>query len=87
MSQGRAYRPVPCSVRGRVSAFGCFSGRDEPGDQVLASGDIEVVRDYLLSYGAWTALISATLMTLQAILAFLLSFILDFANGFTSGAC
>jgi uncharacterized membrane protein YdjX (TVP38/TMEM64 family) len=54
---------------------------------VLASGDVEVVRDYLLSYGVWTALISATLMALQAILASLLSFILDFANGFTSGAC
>ncbi len=51
---------------------------------VLASGDIEVVRDYLLSYGAWTALISATLIALQAILAFLLSFILDFANGLPS---
>jgi uncharacterized membrane protein YdjX (TVP38/TMEM64 family) len=54
---------------------------------VLASGDVEVVRDYLLSYGVWTALISATLMALQAILASLLSFILDFTNGFTSGAC
>ena len=50
----------------------------------LASGDVEVVRDYLLSYGVWTALISATLMALQAILAFLLSFILDFANGLPS---
>lgn len=51
---------------------------------VLTSGDIEVVRDYLLSYGAWTALISATLMALQAILALLPSFILDFANGLPS---
>ena len=51
---------------------------------VLASGDIEGVRNYLLSYGAWTALISATLMALQAILAFLLSFILDFANSLPS---
>jgi hypothetical protein len=42
---------------------------------VLTSGDIEVVRDYILSYGAWTPLISAMLMALQAILAFLPSFI------------
>lgn len=84
MSQARAYRPVPCGVRGRVSAFGCFSGRDEPGDRVLASGDIEVVREYILSYGAWTPLISATLMALQAILALLPSFIVDFANGLPS---
>ena len=51
---------------------------------VLASGDIEVVREYILSYGAWTPLISATLMALQAILALLPSFILDFANGLPS---
>ena len=50
----------------------------------LASGDVEVVRNYLLSYGVWTALISATLMALQAILAFLTSFVLDFANGLPS---
>ncbi len=86
MSQARAYRPVPCGVRGRVSAFGYFSGRDEPGDLVLASGDIEVVREYILSYGAWTPLISATLMALQAILALLPSYIPDFANGLPSAA-
>ena len=51
---------------------------------VLTSGGIEVLRDYILSYSAWTPLISATLMALQAILALLPSFIVDFANGLPS---
>lgn len=53
---------------------------------VLASGDIEAVRDYILSYGAWAPLISAALMVLQALLAFLPAFILAFANGLAFGA-
>jgi hypothetical protein len=37
-------------------------GARRTGRSVLASGDIEVVREYILSYGAWTPLISPTLM-------------------------
>ena len=48
---------------------------------VLASGDIRAVRDYILSYGAWAPVISAFLMVLQALLAFLPSFLIAFANG------
>ncbi|CAN5912550.1 hypothetical protein BH23ACT11_BH23ACT11_05350 [soil metagenome] len=53
---------------------------------VLASGNVEAVRDYILSYGAWAPVISAALMVLQALLAFLPSFILAFANGLAFGA-
>lgn len=53
---------------------------------VLMSGDIAAVRDYILSYGAWAPVVSAGLMVLQALLAFLPSFILTFANGLAFGA-
>jgi len=53
---------------------------------VLASGNIEAVRDYILSYGAWAPVISAALMILQALLAFLPAFVLAFANGLAFGA-
>ena len=53
---------------------------------VLASGNIEAVRDYILSYGAWAPVISAVLMVLQALLAFLPAFVLAFANGLAFGA-
>lgn len=53
---------------------------------VLASGDIEAARDYILSYGAWAPVISAALMVLQALLAFLPAFVLAFANGLAFGA-
>ena len=52
---------------------------------VLASGDIRAVRDYMLSYGAWAPVISASLMVLQALLAFLPSFLIAFANGLAFG--
>lgn len=52
---------------------------------VLASGDAGAVRDYILSYGAWAPVVSAGLMVLQALLAFLPSFILAFANGLAFG--
>lgn len=52
---------------------------------VLASGDAGAVRDYILSYGVWAPVVSAGLMVLQALLAFLPSFILAFANGLAFG--
>lgn len=63
-----------------------FRGETNRAVGVLASGDIEVVRDYILSYGAWAPVISAALMVLQALLAFLPSFVLAFANGLAFGA-
>lgn len=53
--------------------------------QVLASGDAAVLRDYILSYGVWAPVVSAGLMVLQALLAFLPSFVLAFANGLAFG--
>lgn len=53
---------------------------------VLASGDVGGLRDYILSYGARAPLISAVLMVLQALLAFLTSFLLALANGLAFGA-
>lgn len=53
---------------------------------VLASGDIEAVRDYILSYGAWAPVISASLMVLQALAAPLPAFLITFANGLAFGA-
>ena len=53
--------------------------------RVLASGDAGALRDYILSYGAWAPVVSAGLMVLQALLAFLPSFILAFANGLAFG--
>ena len=53
--------------------------------RVLASGNAEVLKDYILSYGAWAPVVSAGLMVLQALLAFLPSFILAFANGLAFG--
>ncbi|HZY65472.1 MAG TPA: hypothetical protein VFE21_06310 [Rubrobacteraceae bacterium] len=38
--------------------------------RVLTSGDVEAVRDYILSYGAWAPVVSAALMVLQALLTF-----------------
>ncbi len=63
-----------------------FRGEVNRAVGVLASGDIEAVRDYILSYGAWAPVISAALMVLQALLAFLPAFVLAFANGLAFGA-
>ena len=53
--------------------------------RVLASGDAVALKDYILSFGAWAPVVSAGLMVLQALLAFLPSFILAFANGLAFG--
>ena len=65
---------------------GSFRGEVNRAAEVLASGDIGAVRDYILSYGAWAPVISAALMVLQALLAFLPAFIIAFANGLAFGA-
>lgn len=53
---------------------------------VLGSGDTGALRDYILSYGAWAPVVSAGLMILQALAAFLPSFLLGLANGLAFGA-
>lgn len=52
---------------------------------VLGSGDTRALRDYILSYGAWAPVVSAALMILQALAAFVPSFLLGLANGLAFG--
>jgi len=52
---------------------------------VLARGDIEAVRDYLLSFGVWAPVVSALLMILQSVAAPLPAFVITFANGLLFG--
>ncbi len=53
---------------------------------VMGSGDTGALRDYILSYGAWAPVVSAALMILQALAAFVPSFLLGLANGLAFGA-
>lgn len=76
-----------------IAAFGLFyllveSFRSEANRAagILVSGDVEAVRDYILSYGAWAPVISASLMVLQALAAPLPAFLITFANGLAFGA-
>jgi len=52
---------------------------------VLASGNILFVRDYLLSFGVWAPVVSSLLMILQSIAAPLPAFVITFANGLLFG--
>ena len=53
--------------------------------RVLASGDGEAVREYLLSYGAWAPLISILLMLLQAVATPVPGVLVVLANGLAFG--
>ncbi|MEE8390193.1 MAG: TVP38/TMEM64 family protein [Anaerolineae bacterium] len=52
---------------------------------LLSGADVEQMRDYLLSFGAWAPVISASLMLLQALLLPLPSMALTLANGLLFG--
>lgn len=52
---------------------------------VLASGDGEAIRAYLLSFGAWAPVISVLLMLLQAVATPVPSALVVFANGLAFG--
>ena len=54
--------------------------------KVMGSGDTGALRGYILSYGAWAPIVSAGLMILQALAAFVPSFLLGLANGLAFGA-
>ncbi len=54
--------------------------------RVMGSGDTGALRDYILSYGAWAPVVSAALLVLQALAAFVPSFLLGLANGLAFGA-
>ena len=71
---------------GAVYLFsGAFRAEVNRAAGVLSSGDAVAVRAYILSYGAWAPLVSTALMVLQALAAFIPSFILGFANGLAFG--
>lgn len=53
---------------------------------ILYRRDIEGLRDYILSFGAWAPGVSALLMVFQALAAPLPAFVLTFANGLAFGA-
>ena len=63
-----------------------FRGEVNRAVGVLGSGDTGALRDYILSYGAWAPVVSAALMVLQALAAFVPSFLLGLANGLAFGA-
>ncbi|RKL69415.1 hypothetical protein CR203_04210 [Salipaludibacillus neizhouensis] len=52
----------------------------------LSHGDIETVKNYLLTFGVWAPVISALLMVLSVLIAPLPAFIPTFANGLIFGA-
>ena len=52
---------------------------------IMARGDVEAVRAYILSFGLWAPVISTGLMILQAIVSPLPAFVLTFANGLAYG--
>ena len=47
---------------------------------MFASGDFDVVRNFVASYGAWAALVSFMLMIFQSVAAPLPAFLLTLAN-------
>lgn len=53
--------------------------------QVLVSGDIEFVRDYLRGFGIWAPVVSSALMILQSIAAPIPAFVVTFSNGLLFG--
>ena len=65
---------------------GDFRGEVNRAVGVLASGDASALRDYILSYGVWAPVVSTALMVLQALAAFVPSFLLGIANGLAFGA-
>lgn len=53
--------------------------------RVLAKGEVELVRNYLLSFGLLAPLVSALLMVFQSVIAPLPAFVITFTNGLLFG--
>ncbi len=53
--------------------------------KILTQGKVELLRDYLLSYGFWAPLVSALLMVFQSVIAPLPAFVITFTNGLLFG--
>lgn len=52
---------------------------------LLASANIEALKDYILSFGVWAPLVSMLLMMFQSIVAPLPAFVITFANAWVFG--
>jgi uncharacterized membrane protein YdjX (TVP38/TMEM64 family) len=52
---------------------------------LLAKADIEQLKEYLLSFGAWAPVVSGSLMVLQSLFVPLPAFVITFANGLLFG--
>ncbi len=75
-----------------LSAFGLayllsegFRSEVDRAVAALGRGDVDELRDYILSFGVWAPIVSALLMILQALAAPLPAFVLAFANGLAFG--
>jgi len=62
-----------------------FRSEFHRGLALLGRGDIEGLRDYILSFGIWAPVASCFLMILQALVAPVPSFLITFANGLAFG--
>ena len=62
-----------------------FRSEVKLGADILASGDVGGLGEYILSYGAWAPVASTFLMILQSLAAPLPSFVVTFANGLAFG--
>jgi uncharacterized membrane protein YdjX (TVP38/TMEM64 family) len=65
--------------------WGGFRNEVNAAAGILSRGDIEGLRDYILSFGVFAPMASVLLMVLQAIVAPLPSFLITFANGLAFG--
>lgn len=54
--------------------------------RLLSQGDVEALKAFLLSFGAWAPVISFLLMVLQSLIAPLPAFVLTLTNGLLFGA-
>lgn len=62
-----------------------FRGEINEALGILSRGDIEGLRDYILSFGLFAPVVSTLLMVFQALAAPLPSFVITFANGLAFG--
>ena len=93
MASVMGYRWAPLAIVGALAALlgggyllsGAVQAEVGRAAAVLADGDLEGVRDYIRSFGAWAPAVSLLLMVVQAVAAPIPSFVVVFANGLAFG--
>ena len=63
-----------------------FRASIEQATSILVRGDVQGLKEFLLSFGIWAPVVSGALMVLQSIAAPLPAFVITFANGLLFGA-